>query len=117
MPTNVNQLFRPLNAGSKKTIVIEFNGQPLDVPAGVTVAAALLAGGVSRFRSTPVSAAPRAPYCMMGVCFECLMEIDGVASRQTCLVEVKEGMKIRTQEGARDWTIATKESAHDACHD
>ena len=40
---------------------------------------------------------------MMGVCFECLVEIDGVANRQACLVAVEAGMKIRSQEGARSW--------------
>ena len=39
---------------------------------------------------------------MMGACFECLVEIDGVPSRQSCMVEVKAGMRIRSQEGARD---------------
>jgi predicted molibdopterin-dependent oxidoreductase YjgC len=39
---------------------------------------------------------------MMGACFECLVEIDGVPSRQSCMVEVKAGMRVRSQEGARD---------------
>jgi predicted molibdopterin-dependent oxidoreductase YjgC len=38
---------------------------------------------------------------MMGVCFECLLEIDGLQNRQACLTTVREGMKIRTQMGAR----------------
>ena len=56
---------------------IHFDGQPLDVSEGANLAAALLAAGVTVFRHTPVSGAPRAPFCMMGVCFDCLMEIDG----------------------------------------
>jgi predicted molibdopterin-dependent oxidoreductase YjgC len=94
-------LFRPISDGSDGFISVEFNGRPLTVPGQCSVAAALLAASVSRFRSTPVSAAPRAPYCMMGVCFECLLEIDGVANAQACLVTVQPGMKIRSQEGAR----------------
>jgi len=94
-------LFRPISAGTDGLISVEFNGRSLAVPGQCSVAAALLAAGVSRFRSTPVSAAPRAPYCMMGVCFECLLEIDGVANAQACLVTVQPGMKIRSQEGAR----------------
>jgi predicted molibdopterin-dependent oxidoreductase YjgC len=39
---------------------------------------------------------------MMGACFECLVEIDGVPSRQSCMVTVRDGMRIRSQEGARD---------------
>jgi len=82
-------------------VEVQFNERLLQVPGQCSVAAALLAAGVSRFRSTPVSGAARAPYCMMGVCFECLLEIDGVANRQACLVQVQPGMKIRSQEGAR----------------
>ena len=95
-------LFRPIRAaGTERLVDIEFNGLPLAVPGQGSVAAALLAAGALRFRSTPVSGAPRAPYCMMGVCFECLLEIDGVANRQACLVQIQPGMKIRSQEGAR----------------
>jgi predicted molibdopterin-dependent oxidoreductase YjgC len=112
MPTN--PLFKPLNAATGRNVTVEFNGQPLELAANQSVAAALLAAGVSRFRSTPVSGAPRAPYCMMGVCFECLLEIDGVANRQACLVEVRAGMTIRTQEGARDWNTAPMEATHGA---
>ncbi|MGI4861048.1 MAG: (2Fe-2S)-binding protein [Janthinobacterium lividum] len=83
-------------------ITLWFNDQPLTVPGGRSVAAALLAAGVRRFRATPVSGAARAPYCMMGACFECLVEIDGVPSRQSCLVPVADGMRVRSQEGASD---------------
>lgn len=84
------------------TVTVTFDGKALRVPKGASVAAALLAAGVERFRATPVSGAPRAPYCMMGVCFECLVEIDGVANRQSCLVPVAEGMAIRSQLGMRE---------------
>lgn len=90
------------NSAATGTVTISFDGKPLRVPQGASVAAALLAAGVERFRTTPVSGAARAPYCMMGVCFECLVEIDGVANRQSCLVPVVEGMTIRSQLGMRE---------------
>jgi predicted molibdopterin-dependent oxidoreductase YjgC len=99
MPTEA--LFRPISATTEPHIEVEFDGRRLEVLGQRSVAAALLAAGVSRFRSTPVSGAPRAPYCMMGVCFECLLEIDGIPNRQACLATVQPGMKIRSQEGAR----------------
>jgi predicted molibdopterin-dependent oxidoreductase YjgC len=99
MPTD--PLFRPIGAATGPFIEVEFDGRPLAVLGQRSVAAALLAAGVSRFRSTPVSGAPRAPYCMMGACFECLLEIDGMANAQACLVTVQPGMQIRSQEGAR----------------
>jgi len=102
MPTE--PLFQPVASETRptRTLNLTFNGQPLTVPAGISVAAALLMSGVNRFRATPVSEAPRAPYCMMGVCFECLVDIDGVPNCQSCLIEVAEGMQVRSQEGARD---------------
>ena len=113
MPTEAS-LFRRIDDAADEgtaSVLIEFNGAPLRVPAHCSVAAALLAAGVSRFRATPVSGAPRAPYCMMGVCFDCLMEIDGQPSRQGCLVTVAEGMQVRTQEGARDLGLLSVERA------
>jgi predicted molibdopterin-dependent oxidoreductase YjgC len=94
-------LFRIL-PGADEPVRIWFNDQPMHVPGGRSVAAALLAAGVLRFRATPVSASPRAPFCMMGACFDCLVEIDGVPSRQSCMVTVRDGMCIRSQEGARE---------------
>jgi predicted molibdopterin-dependent oxidoreductase YjgC len=78
-----------------------FEGRSLSARQGDTLAAALLAAGVGHFRATPVSASPRAPWCMMGVCFDCLVEIDGVASRQACMIAVAEGMRVRRQHGAK----------------
>lgn len=97
-------LFQPVasEVRSTRTVSLTFNEQPLTVPDGISVAAALLMSGVSRFRATPISESPRAPYCMMGVCFDCLVEIDGVPNRQSCLIDVADGMRIHSQEGARD---------------
>lgn len=86
-------------SSSARTVTITFEGEPLSVPAGISVAAALLAGGVKNFRSSVVGGEPRAPYCMMGVCFECLLEIDGMPLQQGCLVPVREGMRILTAQG------------------
>ncbi|HEY8612038.1 MAG TPA: (2Fe-2S)-binding protein, partial [Roseomonas sp.] len=67
------------------------------VPEGASAAAAVLLAGLPAIRETPVSGAPRLPYCMMGVCFDCLAEIDGVANRQACMVPVAPGMRIAPQ--------------------
>ena len=83
-----------------KTVTVEFEGRVLEVPEGTTVAAAVLChGGGTHTRLSPVSGQERAPYCFMGVCHECLVEIDGIPNQQACLIEVKAGMKIRRQLG------------------
>lgn len=68
---------------------------------GDSVAAALLAAGVDVFRATAGSGAPRGPYCLMGACFDCLVEIDGRANRRACMTRVAPGMRILTRVSAR----------------
>ena len=93
-------MFRRLDT-APGAVRFSYEGRDIEARSGDSVAAALLAAGVLDVRATPVSDAPRAPYCMMGVCFECLVEIDGVGNRQACLTFVAEGMRVRRQRGAR----------------
>ncbi len=95
-------MFRSMpDAEAGTRLSFTFDGRPLTGREGDTVAASLLANGVTVCRETPVSNAPRAPYCMMGVCFDCLVVIDGVGNRQGCLVPLRQGMRIETQHGRR----------------
>jgi D-hydroxyproline dehydrogenase subunit gamma len=82
-------------------LTIWFDDRPIPVRAGNSVAVALLAAGIVSTRTTPVSGAPRGPYCMMGACFECLAVVDGRANVQTCMMPVRDGMRIQRQDGAR----------------
>lgn len=95
-------MFQRLPDLGGEIVEVSIDGEPARARAGDTVAAALLAAGVDRCRTTPVSGAPRGPYCLMGVCFDCLVTIDGVGSRQACLVPVREGMAVETQSGRRE---------------
>ena len=92
-------MYRRLQPPPETTVTVNIDGQDVSVAAGDTVAAAVLTLDLLPTRTTPVSGAPRAPLCMMGVCFECVMEIDGVLNRQACQVQVSEGMRIRRQQG------------------
>jgi len=93
-------MFRRLEPAAD-VVRFDFEGRTIAARPGDTVAAALLAAGELTLRFTAISASPRAPYCLMGVCFECLMEIDGAGNRQACLTPVSEGMQVRRQRGAR----------------
>ena len=59
-------------------VTITLEGEQFQVPAGESVLASVMAAGVGHNRTSPISGAKRAGYCQMGVCFECLMEIDGI---------------------------------------
>jgi len=95
-------MFKRIEEDRRKPVGIIIEGQRVTAREGDTVAAALLASGLDVRRSTAVSGAKRLPYCMMGVCFDCLVTIDGVGNRQGCLVPVREGMKIEIQKGKRE---------------
>lgn len=75
------------------TVEIVLDGQTIAVPGEMSVAAALLAIGKIISRISPTSKKPCSPHCLMGVCFECLMEIDGIR-RQACMTPVRQGMII-----------------------
>ncbi len=93
--------FKRLELRPRETVELWLDGEPVQARVGDSAAAVVLAQGMTPSRSTTVSGAPRAPYCMMGVCFECLLEIDGVANRQGCMTPVRDGMRINRQQGVR----------------
>ena len=98
-------MFRRRPDAPAPSVEVIVEGRQVRVPPGASAAAAVLLAGLPSIRETAVSGAERAPYCMMGVCFDCLAEIDGVANRQSCMVAVRPGMRIRRQQGARGAAI------------
>ena len=82
-----------------KPISFRFEDRDITAQAGDSVAAALLGAGVIVFRDVAGSGVQRGPYCMIGNCFDCLVEIDGVPNRQGCLVTVSDGMQLKRQDG------------------
>lgn len=84
----------PAEAGGAP-VVFRFEGREIAARAGESVAAALLAAGETVFRASPVSGAPRGPFCMMGACFDCLVEIDGMPGCQACMTTVRAGMDVK----------------------
>ena len=95
-------MFRTRPDHRPETVQVYVEGRSLMVPNGSSAAAAVLLAGLPAIRETPVSNSPRLPWCMMGVCFDCLAEIDGVPNRQACMVAVEPGMRIARQHGARE---------------
>lgn len=90
-------LARPPGGG----LTIWWSGRELAARPGDSVAVALLAAGVATTRTTSASGAARGPFCLMGACFECLAVVDGQANVQTCMVRVREGMRVEPQHGSK----------------
>jgi predicted molibdopterin-dependent oxidoreductase YjgC len=75
---------------------IEVDGRPVPAEPGQTVAAALIGAGIVVFRHTPTGA-PRGIFCGMGVCFDCLVTVDGLAEQRACMTPVQRGMRVQTR--------------------
>ena len=80
-----------------KAVQVVINGQPIEVPAGTVLAAAIAKAGVVRFRRS-VTGQPRGPLCGMGTCMECRVTIDGRIHCRSCQTLCEEGMQIRTDD-------------------
>lgn len=83
----------------RKAISVEIDGREVSCFEGDTVAAIVMLNGREPYRRSIMSGSARAPFCMMGICFECLIEIDGVPNQQGCLRNVVQGMVIKRQLG------------------
>jgi len=94
-------MFRKLHEPGPGAITIEIEGVSVVAEPGETVAAVLLRQAKPWSRLTPVTQSKRAPYCMMGVCFDCLAVVDGNSSVQTCLLPVSDGMRVEPQSRKR----------------
>ena len=79
-------------------VTLTVNGQKITAGEGQTLAIVLLQNGLTGFNVNPVSGAERAPYCMMGACFECRMVVDGRRDVLTCRTLVRDGMVVEKQE-------------------
>ena len=82
------------SAADSQSITLNWYDQEITALASDTVASALLLAGVRVSRKSSVSGDARLPLCMMGSCFECLIEIDGQVV-QSCMTEAKDGMQLK----------------------
>ena len=76
-------------------VTLSLNGEPLTVPRGCTVAAALLRADNAAFRRS-VTGEARGPLCGMGICFECRVTVNGYAHAKSCQIICREGMEVKT---------------------
>ena len=99
-------MFKRLQETDGSTVMITIEDQKVTVPSTDSVAAAMLAAGIKYSRTTPQRGEHRAPYCMMGTCFDCLVEINGVPNQQACQTKVQDGMVVKIQKGAVEADIS-----------
>jgi len=77
-------------------VKISVDGNLIDAYEGETIATALLSAGIRTFRLSPKHKEPRSLFCGMGICFECLVTVDGVHAVRACVTPVADGMRVET---------------------
>lgn len=82
----------------KEKITIKVNGKDESAYIGETLLAALIASGYKQLKISPVLKEKRGGLCGMGVCYECLVTVDGVKNVRACMQDVKDGMEIGIEE-------------------
>ncbi len=78
-------------------ITFTYNGIELQGLQGQTVIAALIANQELITRYTRINSKPRGLFCGIGICFDCLLVIDGLSNQRSCITTIKEGMSVMTQ--------------------
>jgi predicted molibdopterin-dependent oxidoreductase YjgC len=80
-------------------IAFTFDGEPMRAEAGQTIAAALVADGIASWRSTRFGDSPRGILCGIGVCYDCLLTLNGEPNVRACVTRVESGDDVRRQDG------------------
>jgi predicted molibdopterin-dependent oxidoreductase YjgC len=90
---------RPRDIARGEPLGMVVDGRPLAAFQGESVAAALLASGRRSFRLSAHRGEPRGLFCGIGICYECLLIIDGIPNQRACMTPARPGMNVQTQAG------------------
>lgn len=81
----------------REVVRIDVDGEEVRAYKGETIAAALSAEGRRVLRHTTRRGQPRGLFCGMGICFDCVVVVDGQPGVRACRTLVADGMRVRIQ--------------------
>jgi predicted molibdopterin-dependent oxidoreductase YjgC len=90
----VTRLNEGIRRGKRVRLLVD--GEPIEAYLGETIGSALWAAGHRRLRQTPYTGSPRGLFCGMGVCFDCLVTVNGKTGIRACSTLVEDGMTVST---------------------
>lgn len=79
---------------------LSFDGRQIEGPAGCSVAAALMDNDIVSWRTTRGAERPRGLYCGIGVCWDCLVSVDGKPVERACMLPARDGMAVSSADPA-----------------
>lgn len=98
--SNVRRLELGQDISRGPLVKFSFNDREVEAYVGESIAAALIALENVAMRTTSLGET-RGVYCGMGICFDCLVIVDGVPNTRACMTWVKEGIVVSTQDGKK----------------
>lgn len=90
-----------LGTVNKNTLIIYFEGNPIEVWEDDTIASGLMSHGIRVFRTTERFHSARGIFCAIGRCSDCMMIVDGKPNVRTCITKVRNGMQVQIQHGLK----------------
>lgn len=97
----MKQPYRLVRARPEPEFEISVDGTPVPAVPGQTIGAVLHGTGIRAWRATRVGGRPRGLFCGIGVCFDCLVTVNGNPSLRACLTEARPGDRVCTGEGGQ----------------
>ena len=82
-----------------QAFTFQWDGAPINAYSGETILGALLASGIRTLRHTSQDQ-PRGMLCGIGVCYDCLVTIDGQRNQRACMTPAQPGMVVRSEMAA-----------------
>ncbi|MFC5337607.1 (2Fe-2S)-binding protein [Leucobacter denitrificans] len=86
----------PQTPQASQRVRATFDGEPIETAAGSSIAAALTESGCSAWRTT-ANGKQRGLFCGIGICFDCIVEVDGESGQRACMIPLEDGMDVRPQ--------------------
>jgi len=77
-------------------VTFTFNGNSISCQKGQSIAAALIAADNRELRTTRFGNEPRSIFCGIGVCYDCVVVVNGVANQRSCLIEATDEMNVES---------------------
>lgn len=90
----------PIRPEASRPVTILFEGEPLTGIEGQTIAGVLLANGIESWRRSTRAEQPRGLFCGIGVCFDCVVVVDGRRDVRACQRRAREGVRVERQDGS-----------------
>jgi predicted molibdopterin-dependent oxidoreductase YjgC len=81
---------------TEPTLRMTIDGRQITARPGQSVGAALVDNGIRSWRTTRKHGRPRGLFCGIGVCYDCLITVDGRPNQRACLVPAAHGMTLTT---------------------